>query len=186
MSTGNFYYKNASHVFAICMNNDEGEGMEEWEVQDQLDYIQSEMESIKGFTFYPENGWRNDGLRSYPSRNIGEWRKEKEYGGVSCEVIIEAFATSGYYEGACLDYEIRILLEGNECEEIDPEDFSYYSRDINKGMAKIIAAKAEKWIENTKDEMINKLEELFTRVSDYNLRCLGHASNGEAFYEKIA
>jgi hypothetical protein len=185
MSTGNFYYKNASHVFAICMNED-GEGMEEWQVNDELDYIKSEMENVKGFTFYPGKDWRNDGLRSYPSKNIGELRKEKSYGGVSCEVVIEAFATSGYYEGACLDWEIKVLLEGNECDEPDPSDFSYYGRNINTGMGKILAEKANKWIENTKEEMITELENVFTKVATYNLRCLGHASNGEAFYQKIA
>ena len=88
MGTGNFYYQNASKVYAICMNREmpvlDEEGNEtdemedyypeEWEVNDTLEYIQEEMKS-KDYNFCPLDGLNNDAPRSFPSRNIGEWYK---------------------------------------------------------------------------------------------------------------
>lgn len=198
MGTSNFYYKNASKVFAINMSrevpvlDDEGnetdetetQHPEQWECQDTLDYIAEQMEGAE-HNFNRVTGWNNDAPRSFPSTFIGKWWMEKSYAGVPIEVQIIATANSGYYEGACLDYDIKTFVSGNEYDEVDPCDLSYHGN-INNGLAKIIAPKANKWIEETKEQLSNDLEKLFAEVCGIVLEKVATFSNGETVYKQVS
>jgi hypothetical protein len=93
-------------------------------------------------------------------------------------------ANSGYYEGACLDYAIQYYVAGNEVDEVDEDDLSYYGS-CNNGLAKIIAPKANAWLEKTKDEITNDLEEVFSKSCGIELRPIATFSNGETIYEPV-
>ena len=54
---------------------------------------------------------------------------------------------------------------------------------MNKGLQVLQNRNATKWAEKTKTELIELIEEVFTKVSQ-PLNVLGTASNGETFYEK--
>ena len=197
MGTGNFYYKNASQIFAICMSrevpvlDEEGEETDEMEYQsselddinDTLSYIADTMEENKSYYFRRLEGWDHDNPRTFDGNFIGSWSIEKQYAGVSIEAIITAKANSGYYEGACLDFNIETFVAGNERDEVEEDDLTYYGT-INKGLAKILAPKANAWLINAKDKLCNDLELLFGNVCEVKLKRVATFNNGETIYEK--
>ena len=52
-------------------------------------------------------------------------------------------------------------------------------------MQKIQSKNAMKWIEKTKEEVSEKIENLFSEVCDNKLELIGTASNGESFYREV-
>lgn len=197
MGTSNFYYKNASRVYAIGMNyeankidddgneTDEKETVypDEWEIMDELDNIQENMKGYEyGFTervsSYPE-------LRSFPSSPIGTWYIEKQYAGVWIEVHLSVVANSGYYEGACLDYITQLYMGGNEIDEMNADDLAYYSDKINIGLAKSILKHVNKWIDKTRTQMEADAEKLFAEMCGIELSPIATFSNGETIYKQV-
>lgn len=199
MGTSNFYYKNASKVYAICMNDeqpvldDDDKETDEMETRyaesedydDTMDYIREKMQEVKEYNFNELSGTPNHNSRSFPGSLIGQWSIEKTYAGVSVEVIIIACSRSGYYEGACLDWYIDTYLAGNENDEIDADDLEYYGK-VNAGMSKIITPKANKWIDTMKDKMADDLEKVFAQCCGIELEVVATFSNGETIYKKSA
>ena len=195
MGTSNFYYTNASKVFAVCMNrevpvlDDEGnetgetttEAPERWEIQDTIDNIREQMKGDK-YTYYKDEGWDSSAPRSYPCMNIGRWCVSKEYAGVEIYLTLRASLNSAYYEGACLDWEFDIQVNGSEVDEVDAEDISYYGT-VNSGLAKRIAGYANNWVSKTKEQMVNNLEKIFEEMSEIKLKRVATFSNGETIYE---
>ena len=57
--------------------------------------------------------------------------------------------------------------------------------DLSKGMQKIQAKNAMKWIEKVKAETSEKIENLFSEVCDNRLELVGTFSNGESIYREI-
>ena len=87
-----------------------------------------------------------------------------------------------------LDWCIKYYLGGNGFEDSIPEiteiasDLNYY-HDMNKGMAAIQCHNVLKFFENTPEQLIEELEQVY---SDYTtpLRHVATFSNGEAIYEQ--
>lgn len=195
MGTSNFYCTNASKVFAVCMNrevpvlDDEGnetgetttEAPEQWEIQDTIDNIREQMKTDQ-YKYYKDEGWDSSAPRSYSSMKIGCWCISKEYAGVEIYLTIEASLNFGYYEGACLDWEFNIHVNGSEADEVEADDLSYYGT-VNSGLAKRIARYANNWVNKIKEQMVNDLEKIFEEMSEIKLKRVATFSNGETIYE---
>lgn len=184
MGTSNFYYRNASKVFVIAQAN---------EIDDIIDY-QMELDDItemlkmnKGsfnFIKYNECNSMLDN-RNFPASYIGTLYSSKCFGDINFEIEINCFSRAGYYEAACLDWELKLLIDDDIC-----DDIRYISEMVldctsfmNRGMLKIQARKAEKWCEQTKNDIVKLVEGIFTKSSETYIK-MATASNGESYYEK--
>lgn len=99
MGTNNFHYVNTSMCFAVLMTDDEGNSPEQWEWDD----VQYEMIELfkETFSHVHRGGTDNHELRSFPSRCVVQGM---------CPVTgnwITAVLRSGYYDGACWDWDIE-------------------------------------------------------------------------------
>lgn len=126
----------------------------------------------------------------YYINNSNDWEgflsigENKDFGDVEIEVYVSARIRSGYYEAATLDWDLEVIVDGNNVNIEDlRESFLYYT-DMNKGLAVIQSKNAESWAENIKDELIEIIESIFKQFSDeYSLAY--RFSNGETGYSKI-
>jgi hypothetical protein len=177
--TGNFYNKNASHIFAIGLgaNDNDGEGDGEGNVgydetwyEDAVDNIKHELKQIPNFQ---EGDFDFSDNRSYPGRSLGRVSDSFEYtdyDGNSNEVTVSVtcIIRSGYYDGANLDWELSI------------ED-GYNTYD---SASDIEDANVSKQAQTVADALIAKVEEVYSKYSD-KLGVTARFSNGETMYHKV-
>jgi len=196
MGTSNFYNKNASKVFAVLMNyetpilDDDGNETEEtetvspedFECDDLIEDVQNHLKESKFYSWIPSKPvWDND--RNYSGRKIGSLSVGKQYGGVSIDIGIEAILRSAYYEGANLDWELIITIDGADTDFEDfLQDFSYAS-EMSVGLCTIVSRKALKWAEKMQNELIKEIEKIYTEIS-MPLQVMARFSNGETMYTK--
>lgn len=203
MGTNNFYYRNASKVYSICESDEqpvidedgnETEEMEtytpdEFDCNEQLNFIKQQLEENKGkFNFCDRERKSEFDNRNFPSTYIGTLWIEKYYGDICVELEINCFARAGYYDAACLDWEIEFKFDGGcTCDDTDSvnELFVYgvNSYTMNKGMLVIQGRNCDIWADRTKDELVSIVEKVFENCSTtYNK--VATFSNGETIYEK--
>lgn len=193
MGTSNFYYKNTSKVFVVCENyeNEDGEivAPESFEIDMEFENIIKQLKENKGeFNFYKYDKLQSEHeLRSFPSTYLGTLYKSKKFGDIDCEIEINIFVRSGYYEAACLDWEIKITIHCETFTFDEVNDISVYFPDynsnMNKGMLTIQGKNCVKWLKKTKEKLVDSVEKIFENCSStYNL--VGRFSNGETIYEK--
>ena len=171
---------------------------ESYEYDDFKEYLretaEEEIKDLKEVWYREESGSDND--RNYCATDLFSFNTSKMFGDIEVEVSIIGQIVSAYYEGASLDFEVQIY-NGSESVSLDrysnvenvlddlfAPGYDHYNSDMNQGMRKIQMNNAVKWAEKTKTELIELIEEVFTKVSQ-PLNVLGTASNGETFYEKI-
>jgi hypothetical protein len=184
MSASNFHNSNCSKVFVIDFGEDEfmwqelqrylGNWMKELNSSFELDY---DITSV-------------DELRSYPSSSIGYIEVEDQFIGdfnddgptcIDIDVKVNTFMRAGYYEAACLDWEVEVCLNSIEYENYADLD-KYDALDLEVPFDKI--SDLESIVTKLVDKTTDRIEALFTQISEpYN--CIGTASNGEAFYQKV-
>lgn len=196
MGASNFHYVNASRCFSICESyetpvlDDDGNETDETETfypdsddfACEIDYIKSMLKE-SGESFYDGGKRSHEELRSYPTTFIGTIYRRKTFGDVEAEVEIHCFARSGYYDGACLDYEVQRNIDGYEVDDVE-EHFKTANSSMNEGMLTIQAANAEKWASKAETELVEVAEAIFAKCSTQYTK-VATASNGEAFYHKI-
>jgi len=196
MGASNFHYVNASRVFSICESyeipvlDDDGNETDETEYfYPDSDDFECEVDNIKsllkesGESFWDVETRSREELRSYPTTFIGTIYRSKTFGDVEVQIEVHCYARSGYYQGACLDYETELSIDGNEVDEVDGNFQDAYSN-MNEGMLKIQERNAEKWANNTISELADVVEGVFAKCSTQYTK-VATASNGEAFYHKI-
>ena len=153
---------------------------ERYEYEDFKEYLrETAKESKKQFLYLEEEGSDND--RNYCATNLFSYSTSKMFGDIEIEVRIIGQIVSAYYEGASLDFVVE--FNGEENEELDFY-WDFDNSDMNRGLQVLQNKNAVKWAEKTKTELIELIEEVFTKVSE-PLNVLGTASNGETFYEKV-
>jgi hypothetical protein len=194
MATSNFHNVNASKIFVVLTNyetpilDEDGEetdemesrSPEDWECLEFIDYLSEKIAESKNSTNYSKESEHE--LRSYPSTHLHSLAKHKTYNDVEVEVFCHAYLRSAYYEGASLDWETEIKVNGYESSINDlEEDFGYQSE--NKGLAKIHSRNALKWSENALQELIDEMETIFESVSE-TYQVVARFSNGETMYKK--
>ena len=158
---------------------------ESYEYDDFKEYLretaQEEVKELKNIWYKEESGSDND--RNYCATDLFSFTTSKMFGDIEVEVRVIGQIVSAYYEGASLDFAVEFNDEEYTNDEPDFEWLFEYQSDMNKGMQVLQNRNAIKWAEKTKTELIELIEEVFTKVSQ-PLNVLGTASNGETFYEK--
>ncbi len=159
---------------------------ESYEYDEFKEYLretaQEEIKNRKDIFFKEESGSDND--RNYCATDLFSFNTSKMFGDIEVEVRVIGQIVSAYYEGASLDFAVEFNDEEYTNDEPDFEWLFEYQSDMNKGLQVLQNRNAVKWAEKTKTELIELIEEVFTKVSQ-PLNVLGTASNGETFYEKV-
>ena len=159
---------------------------ESYEYDDFKEYLretaQEEIKNLKEVWYREESGSDND--RNYCATDLFSFNTSKMFGDIEVEVRVIGQIVSAYYEGASLDFAVEFNDEEYTNDEPDFEWLFEYQSDMNKGLQVLQNRNAIKWAEKTKTELIELIEEVFTKVSQ-PLNVLGTASNGETFYEKV-
>jgi len=166
MSTSNFHNVNASKIFAVENYNFDDLWLN---LSDELDL------------FHQSGVFDPDELRSYPSHILGylekyEWFRDD----IKLNMRIFPLIRSGYYSGVNLDWFIEVR-DVFDVEITRPEcllQSGLTDQEKEKALDEI-----NSWIENTREELINRVESVFEKYSTL-LNCVGVFSNGEAVYER--
>ena len=173
--------------------DEEYRSLESWEIDDWKSYFRECLENVGGT--YEDEEVVHD--RNRPAQYLGYFQQSKFYGEEEFTVRLRMYYHCGYYEGANLDYDIEIegmygweevdeeLWNGSKVTIEDIVTNSLEGSDLPKGMQKIQAKNAMKWIEKVKVETSEKIENLFSEVCDNRLELVGTFSNGESIYREI-
>ena len=105
MATSNFHNVNASHIFAV-------ELQDEYDYQDLVDNLESEFSTNIDYSDYSKSDPNE--LRSFPSKSLGSFNNSIEIGEDEVEVYVTPVIRSGYYEGCNLDWHVRYYVNGYE------------------------------------------------------------------------
>jgi hypothetical protein len=112
MATSNFHNVNASHIFAV-------ELQDTYEYDDLIDNIQSGLKSTGYYNMLTKSDPNE--LRSFPSTSIGALDNYVEdANGNGIVVTITAVVRSGYYEGVNLDWHCHLEEYGETIEHLLP------------------------------------------------------------------
>lgn len=164
----------------------ESRSCESYEYDDFKEYLretaEEEIKNRKDIHFKEENGSDND--RNYCATNLFSFNTSKMFGDIEVEVSIIGQIVSAYYEGASLDFAVEFNDEEYTNDEPDFEWLFEYQSEMNKGLQVLQNRNAIKWAEKTKTELIELIEEVFTKVSE-PLNVVASFSNGETIYSKI-
>jgi hypothetical protein len=105
MATSNFHNVNATHIFAVQLED-------EWAYEDLVYNLESEFNIHNDYSDYGKTD--PDELRSYPSRSLGSFSDSLTIGEDEVEIFITPVIRSAYYEGCNLDWHIRLYVNGYE------------------------------------------------------------------------
>jgi len=158
---------------------------EQWEIEYLKEGIAEDLD-------YDLMAEKNDWDRGYPTisyANKSILLSHNLYIALDFELQI----TSGYYEGATLDYEAYLCLgtgygfEVNQYSEDQlkafiREDIEYAELELSDSEVDSEVESIYEWIANTLDSEGQRIEETFARFSQHKLECQGVFSNGEAVY----
>jgi hypothetical protein len=112
MATSNFHNVNASHIFAVDLQD-------EYEYDDLIDNIQSGLKSTGYYNMLTKSDPNE--LRSFPSTSIGALDNYVEdANGNGIVVTITAVVRSGYYDGVNLDWHCHLEEYGETIEHLLP------------------------------------------------------------------
>ncbi len=158
--------------------NEEYRGLESWEIDDWKSYFRECLENIGG---------EHDDESGEGRKYIGAFNFSKWYADVLVELRFHLYYDVGYYEGANLDYDIKVYNGFEYSDEIENslECIFEDSDTLSVGMQKIQAKNALKWVEKIKEEMADKIENLFSEVCDNRLELVGTFSNGGSIYKEV-
>jgi hypothetical protein len=180
MGASNFSYRNARALYPLFTGMDEDEA-EMFDYSDACQDIAEHLDELIGMDSVDNMPIGNH--RSYSQRKLGHKSYSKSFGDVDIEVRIVAIITAGYYEGACLDWDIELYQDGVETCEI--EDWKRYTyTDMSAGLCRIQEGNASKWVSKMTDKLTDEMEQAFAKIAT-PYRLIGRASNGETFYEKL-
>ena len=103
MATSNFHNVNATHIFAVQLED-------EWAYDDLVDNLESELSKHSDYYDYGKSDPNE--LRSFPSKSLGSFSNSVTIGDEEVEIYITPVIRSGYYEGVNLDWHIRLYVNG--------------------------------------------------------------------------
>jgi hypothetical protein len=105
MATSNFHNVNATHIFAVQLED-------EWAYEDLVYNLESEFDIHNHYSDYGKTD--PDELRSYPSRSLGSFSDLLTIGEDEVQIFVTPVIRSGYYDGVNLDWHIRLYVNGYE------------------------------------------------------------------------
>lgn len=170
MGASNFHNEYASKIYTFAAHDYNGDDMQAmYDYEDGLENVDSAIKSGR-FSGKYISRWGKDPLelRSYPSKIIGTICSSTDIAGCSIYVYVTALARSGYYTGANFDYFYWFEVDGTEVE-----------------IEEIIDPEAVKWISDTKDELTNYIEQVYSANCDDRFMVVATFSNGETIYKQI-
>lgn len=181
MGAANFYFRNASRVFATLMawEDEDGEYQypDEWEFQELIDDFKAALKDRFGFVGKLED----DSDRNYYGHGIGYVVRDRKFVDVDIQVEVMIYLRSGYHDGACFDWDYRFYTDGRETDDIEGvlEDAMYYTE--CRGLMKANLKHLTTWLNRTLNEMTTEVEELFAQYST-PMDVIARFSNGETIY----
>jgi hypothetical protein len=107
MATSNFHNVNASHIFAV-------ELQDEWEYDDLVSNLEFELNNHSDYSDYGKSDPHE--LRSFPSKSLGSFSNSTTIDDNEVEIFVTPVIRSGYYEGCNLDWHVRYYVNGYEDE----------------------------------------------------------------------
>lgn len=113
MATSNFHNVNASHIFAVQLEDT-------YEYDDLIDNVKYSLKETGYFNLLTKSDPNE--LRSYPSTSIGSldsYIEDSEGNGIC--VTITAVVRSGYYDGVNLDWHPHFEEYGENIEHLLPQ-----------------------------------------------------------------
>jgi len=177
MATSNFHNENASAIFAVQLEH-------EFDYDDLVENLKSELNNDPDYVDYGKTDKHE--LRSFPSRTLGSIRKYVEYKDFYVEVCVTPVIRSGYYDGVNLDWNVDYLINGDasyDSPEFYIDDIAHYGS-MSKSKATKYAKLAEKKAEKVKNQIVEKVESIFSDYSEkYGVTAV--FSNGETIYHKL-
>lgn len=177
MATSNFHNENASAIFAVQLEH-------EFDYDDLVDNLKSELNNDPDYVDYGKAD-KNE-LRSFPSRTLGSIRKYVQYKDFYVEVCVTPVIRSGYYDGVNLDWNVDYLINGDaqyDNTDFYIDDIAHYGS-MSKSKATKYAKLAEKKAEKVKNQIVDKVESIFSDYSEkYGVTAV--FSNGETIYHKL-
>jgi hypothetical protein len=113
MATSNFHNVNASHIFAVQLEDT-------YEYDDLIDNIKYGLKETGYFNLLTKSDPNE--LRSYPSTSIGSLDSSVEDAdGNGIYIQITAVVRSGYYDGVNLDWHLHFEEYGESVEHLLPQ-----------------------------------------------------------------
>jgi len=177
MATSNFHNENASAIFAVQLEH-------EFDYDDLVENLKSELNNDPDYVDYGKTDKHE--LRSFPSRTLGSIRKYAQYKDFYVEVCITPVIRSGYYDGVNLDWNVDYLINGDaqyDNTDFYIDDIAHYGS-MSKSKATKYAKLAEKKAEKIKNQIVEKVESIFSDYSEkYGVTAV--FSNGETIYHKL-
>lgn len=177
MATSNFHNENASAIFAVQLEH-------EFDYDDLVENLKSELNNDPDYVDYGKAD-KNE-LRSFPSRTLGSIRKYVQYKDFYVEVCVTPVIRSGYYDGVNLDWNVDYLINGDaqyDNTDFYIDDIAHYGS-MSKSKATKYAKLAEKKAEKVKNQIVDKVESIFSDYSEkYGVTAV--FSNGETIYHKL-
>ena len=177
MATSNFHNENASAIFAVQLEH-------EFDYDDLVDNLKSELNNDPDYVDYGKTDKHE--LRSFPSRTLGSIRKYVQYKDFYVEVCVTPVIRSGYYDGVNLDWNVDYLINGDaqyDNTDFYIDDIAHYGS-MSKSKATKYAKLAEKKAEKVKNQIVEKVESIFSDYSEkYGVTAV--FSNGETIYHKL-
>lgn len=189
MGTRNFYNENAKCIYAVAMHSDECDSeFCNCGAQEEYDDVQINIQyAWKGCT--RESNFGMDRRICHSVLFLGYYFASKciskYFADARIDVCIYAIIRPGYYEGANLDWQIKMFVDGNQRESLEYDDLEYYMPNCNTGMAKIQVRNAQAWVDKNSKILIDELEGIYEQYST-PLGVCASFSNGETWYSKIS
>jgi hypothetical protein len=175
MATSNFHNVNASAIFAVQLED-------EWAYDDLVENLKSQLNNDPNYVDYGKSDPNE--LRSFPSRSLGSIRKYHEYKDFYVEVCVTPVIRSGYYDGVNLDWNVDYSINGDSYDIDELENGIGYNTALPISKIKSYSLLAEKKAEKLKNEIVEKVESIFSDYSDrYGVTAV--FSNGETIYHKL-
>jgi len=118
MATGNFYKVNTDYIYAISDND-------YIDIEDIAYTLQEEYRKYDvdfDVDFDIESDYDN---RSYPTSSLGSITSYVSTKDCQIGISINSFLRSGYYSGACLDYEVTISTDNDVISDSELRNYSY-------------------------------------------------------------
>ena len=183
MGTSNFYTKNADRLYPLFTGLTEEESMF-FDYKEESQFVAEQVSSLLDNDNFIINERLSEG-RNFSEHLLVEFKESKIFGDVEIEVNAKVILRAGYYEGANLDYYVEFQDQNNYDNFEDSDDIviDHYNSDMNAGLCSIQTKLARDWAESTREEIENRLEEVFTKITESYVM-VARASNGEIFYRK--
>lgn len=199
MATSNFYSQNCSRYYVI--------GTAKYYTQEDIDANDWDPEMLgeydaDGTEFNYEcerdnilEGLESLGWESGEGNTLATYTENFLYAGCEFSLTLQAQINSGYYKGACMDFDGTLTVYDNNGEEVNEYDaFGRYvptEDDVRKdnwaglqGLSNMQAHNIIKYISSIIAERANQAEKVFSQFAECELNAVGRFDNGAALYEE--